>query len=912
MTDSPLSDRMERLLLPLDRIAAMLRELPLFADLPPDAHREIARWVKVYKFGPGMEILRADRVDESHNFLYLVVEGRLLQSGEDSEGVPWLERTLTKGDVFGRYSVLFDRPHETNVRSEEAGILITIEAHYVSHLLQRWPALWQKLIPEERIRRLRSIPLYSALPDDHIRRLADHIVEKRLGIDQEHIRNPDDEPHVWVVAEGQVVLAPVAAAAIPSLFDAPVNAIATVGHPFVDGEIPITRLTPRKARAVAETVLYGLPASKFQALVDRFEVPGEQFGSEILRYLRVPDIPRHLAGVHVMDRLPDHWLQAMRGFVAWIYTPRTQTVLRQGEFGRALYILTEGEAILRAVDEQGRRRPRSYLFPGGQVGLRALLRGSEHDVTVEATQPSYWLRLSRDDLDRFDQYIARKEGAKRYGRLRRAWAYSVGWIQAAMRGEPFDPCQRVWCSVWERIGGVSVAQEKTREERTWKEADEKILWEDRAHLFFFLRRLVPPLALFSLLLSIALTYVFAPIPAVVRGLLVSLTAVTGLVLLYIVVDYYNDFYALTDRRIIHRDRVFLIREEWEEIPLHRVQDAILQQSFLGRILHYGTVVVQSAAMGGSITMRHIPHPRRVQERILAECSRARSRWLARRKEHLRSELQRRLFNVMHAAWPQVATGSQHLVETVSRKGKRPRPRRGSWLARLLSLWPTPTPQSGKHPLPWWPHTRWRFGNTLYWRKHHLNLLRQISGPTLVGFLLLVAFIIISGTGIPPIQLQPQRNPAIIMAFLVALLVVAGWFVWQYDEWRNDLYVLTETHIIDIEKTPFFFREERRIAPLNQVQTVQFVKGNIIAQMFNYGNVVIKTAAAGGDLTFDFVPDPRGVAREIQRYVEEFRRRQEEQELEREQRIVADGLEIYDELTGWRRPPGERGWSRTDF
>lgn len=910
-----LPDDLEPEWLPLEQIAALMADLPLFSDLSPEARRTIARWARVVNFGPGIEIIRQDGPGESHNWLYVVLEGELRQFGTAPDGNDWLERTLRRGDAFGRYSVLFDRPFETTVRSETFGRLLLLRAEHVSLMLQRWPDLLQKLIPEERIHRLRAMPLYSALPDFHIRRLADHIVEKHLKPGEILAPAADAEPHVWVIAEGQVVLAPVDARRVPTLREAEPGALATVGHPFVDGDIPETRLTPRKARAVGDVVLYGLPASKFQALLERFEAPGEHYGREILAFLRVPDIPAYLRGVDELAKhLPDSWLNYLRGFVAWVFTPARQTVLRQGERGEALYILTEGEAILRAVDEQGRRRPRSYLFPRGYVGRRALLRGTEHDVTVEATRRSYWLRLSRQDLDRFSRFMEMKE-APRWRRLFRLWAETVGRLQAAAQGRPFDPCRMAWCNVWERVGGVPPQKEAWRRRYRWQQPDEKILWQDRAHVLFFFSRAVPILAVFSLLFAIAIVYGAQPIPAALRGLLFALVVFTAATLFYVIVDYYNDFYALTDRRVVHRDRVVLVRETWDEIPLDRVQDAILQQDLQGRILGYGTVIVQSAAEGGSIRMERIPRPRWVQERILAERGRARSRRRAWRREHLRAELQRRLFEVLLASWPQVATGKTYVVgpavPPVQKKPAQPRKARG-WLAgigRVLGMQPAGNPGTGKYPLPWWPVTHWRDGKTVYWRKHPLNLIRRIMAP-LAFLALLVTLFLVVAVFLGP-MLGIALNLPVLMAFGALFIAALGWFIWQYDDWRNDLYVLTETQLVDIDKKPFFFREERRVAPLGQVQNVQFVMPGILSQLLNYGDVVIKTAAAGGDLTFEFVPDPRGVTREIQRYLTEFRRRQEEREFERQQRLLAEGLEIYNELTGFSPPGAGRGWHRTD-
>ena len=148
-----------------------------------------------------------------------------------------------------------------------------------------------------------------------------------------------------------------------------------------------------------------------------------------------------------------------------------------------------------------------------------------------------------------------------------------------------------------------------------------------------------------------------------------------------------------------------------------------------------------------------------------------------------------------------------------------------------------------------------------------------------------------------------------MAGLLLMVISIAWFTWAYDDWRNDLYILTPSRIIDIEKKPIYLKEERREAPLSQVQTVQTEMKGILAHIFNYGDVVIKTAAAGGDLTFVFVPHPREIAQAIRHQLDEYRRRQDEQEHLRRQAQLAESLEVYDELL--RSRFSSRTWGRED-
>ena len=77
-------------------------------------------------------------------------------------------------------------------------------------------------------------------------------------------------------------------------------------------------------------------------------------------------------------------------------------------------------------------------------------------------------------------------------------------------------------------------------------------------------------------------------------------------------------------------------------------------------------------------------------------------------------------------------------------------------------------------------------------------------------------------------------------------------------------------------------------------------------LLNFGNVKLQTAATQGDFTFDWVPDPRAVAAEVQRRIEEYYQRTREAENRRRVQELPDWFDMYDLLGGVEkrraRPP----------
>ncbi len=917
-----------------------LASMPLFSSLPPQAIRAIAERCEPLQFAKGDTIISPDGERYMLNYLYIVGTGVLHQFGQGSLGIPWLDRFLKRGDAFNRYTLLYGYPPETTVRAVDHGYLYRIEAARLNYILIQWPELRDRLIPAKRIHRLRTLPLYSVLPDDHLRRLADHIIEKRLQ-PREIYQRGDSDAVVWVVAEGQVILVPEEASGptrrpasdvsgIPYYETAPPLSLTlgTVGRVFVDGDVPLLDLPPQKVRAVSETVLYGLPRLQFEELVRRFQNPSLPFDQDILSFTRLPEMGAYFQAVQEFRSLPAQWLEHLAGFTAWIYVPRSQMVVQQGVLGRAMYILTEGEAIVRAVDERGRRRPRSYIFPQGYVGRQALLQGTEHDVTVEATQPSYWLRISREDLDRFDWYTRPDTWPLRMQRLRCGVYSFVENLRARVQGRAPHPCPNAWRSVWEYLGGIPIPKEKQiRAERTWHEPEERVIWKGRRHWIFLPIRLILPILLISVGLSLLLSGIL-PISSIREAIIPAVITLGGAAWwAYVWVDYFNDYYALTDRRVVHLERQILQEEVWEDIPLDRVQDVILRQDILGKMFNFATLIVQSAAAGGNIVMPNIPHAREVQSAILTKRMHALARRHAGRRERLRYDLQKRLQALIHAEWPEIATGKKYPHRILSERQRK------RWLRALQRRAPSPFrralrlvgrvlfspikvlrtilfPQrlvrrSTLGETPYLPKITWKEGDVYYWRKHWLRLLQRVVPPLSLFLAAVSFFVLVSGHKVPFIHESGGQVAA-------ALVAVIGfmWLLWGYDDWRNDLYILTPDRLIDIQRKPLYMREERREAPLSQVQNVQTEMVGILAHIFNYGRVVIKTAAADGDLKFYFVPHPREIAQTIQRQLGEYRRRQEEREHLQRQAQLAETLEVYDELL--RSRLSSRLWKREDL
>ena len=112
-------------------------------------------------------------------------------------------------------------------------------------------------------------------------------------------------------------------------------------------------------------------------------------------------------------------------------------------------------------------------------------------------------------------------------------------------------------------------------------------------------------------------------------------------------NYWDDYYVLTNRRVTRRDRQLVLYEARTEAPLEMVQDVTLATHFWGRLFGFGNVTVRTASKDRSITLDHISQPELVKADILQGRIEAQAAGHGQQNEILR----RNLINNLHLALP---------------------------------------------------------------------------------------------------------------------------------------------------------------------------------------------------------------------------------------------------------------------
>jgi CRP-like cAMP-binding protein len=397
----------------------------------------------------------------------------------------------------------------------------------------------------------------------------------------------------------------------------------------------------------------------------------------------------------------------------------------------------------------------------------------------------------------------------------------------------------------------------------------------RRHWSSFVRSLTLPIAAVAIsLFAAGAVASFANRTSVIVGLAILGLAIPVGVTVWSFLDYWYDLLIVTTRRVVHIDRTPFIRSRRAEAPLDRVQDiVVLTPSLPARLLGYGTLVVQTAGTLGAIRFEMCPGPESVRQIIFEESEHAGSAARRERQDRILTRLESVVLADGDAA-PMPG------VEDDPADAPLPGP-----------VPPEALMSAGSLLTRWLPKTRLEADGCVVWRKHWWVLVRRTA--------LLLASIAAMLLG----MMHTRMGGPVPQAFWAAgAAVLTAWLIYRYEDWRNDLYILSDEHIVDIERRPFGMFGERRQARLNQIQDIRYRVPNPLATLLDYGDVHIETAAETGRFTFDQVHDPAGVQEEIFARLEMLRSRVERVEEERRADEMANWFREYHRIAGTGRLP----------
>ena len=865
-----------------------LKVRPRISTWPDSELRQLAKDIELVPTQAGNFVF--DPNYESDD-AYIVYEGQVRQSVLNAAGDEFWHRMLSQGDIFVQQSLFRGKHYATTARAEQDSTLFRIHASTLSKLMVRHPELWA-IFYTTTAPRLQALPLLRCLDDDQIDRLSAAVEEKEFSPGQRICTATDPNGSVWLIDTGQVRItqqmetvlsgASTLAATIPSA-QVQTNQgfktlpqILTAGNFFVGGLLGVPSLLTVTAEAATQAKLLRVPGILIEQLDHRFPDADYMLTHRI-------DILRQLTeslgnDEHFKGLDAQHW-QSLVDITGWEHVPSSLDVTRQGQYGTKLQVVSDGAALVRSTDDSGRDRPQHYLERGanGYYGISAMLRGDKHGATVRSVvgqsangntlDGSDWLTIQRDDL----RYV--------------------------MESKPEQ---------WEKTQLWHLMMVKPKEKDfKWQEDEEVIeLFKRRSLLWLWLRlAAVFFVAAFAAGLTLFVGEVFSGLS--VSALLVFLVLLApGWV--WFIVDYFNDYYVITNRRVLRHDKVLLIYENQLEAPLERIQDTTTRGSIFAKIFNYAYLDIRTAGVG-SIPFDMVPNPDEVLIKIRELQGQMKAGSKAEQIENLRNQVIKnlkmrltpsipsRVLPVAMVVSPRL-TPNQQIAKTLTE------PFRRAW--RWLKSLPGKIGTALLRVLPKRSRERVlkdrkekaqkqavQMQDVVVYRKSKFFLLRAAIVPIVTIGAAIALRVILHES----IRSALDQWPWLDRAYVILMLVMLFWLWFRVENWRNDKYILTRTHIIDIYALPLGLFEKLRQAEWDKVQNANYTVPSFWANLLNYGDVIVETASIEGKLDFINVPNPSKVQQEIVLRIGEARQAQERRERDRRQTDLSETLQIYNEL-----------------
>lgn len=498
-------------------------------------------------------------------------------------------------------------------------------------------------------------------------------------------------------------------------------------------------------------------------------------------------------------------------------------VAYQRDVVNRLYIVKEGRLFARTIDNNGIPRDTKSFFPGDYFRDEWLFIPGVHSATVKGAEAGRlyiiegpdFVRLLSDFPSIIDELAPSEENGVRYGLSDAAW----------------NEAQKLKLKHKMRASSTgALLQDETLELFT------------RRSRWFLLGTLLPPALLVMVAAVLLVTIPSAtPVQSLLRITLPILLTLIGMIAFVLrLIDFREDYFIITNRHLTHHEfelrrfRIHLIK-----IPINRIQTVeILKPSLLATLFNIGTARVTTAAVTGVVLFDNIDNPGAVRDILQRLMGHHKELESAQTQAAIRQSIEQH-FGVEPQLTPADAVEPGLVVAA-------PREQRFSGLRRRFG---------------------WRVvdGNTITYRRSFFVLFKRIMLP-LLGYVALGVWV---GVGLG------FNIPTQIVLSVLGVLGLANslWFIWQLEDWRNDIFQLTDRFVIDVDRMPFGFGESRRQAAITNIQNVDASRPGFLATLFNYGFVTIDTAGAQTDIVFEYIPNPELVQSDIFHRIDESRRQQ---------------------------------------
>lgn len=466
----------------------------------------------------------------------------------------------------------------------------------------------------------------------------------------------------------------------------------------------------------------------------------------------------------------------------------------------------------------------AWLTPGDYFGDEALLEHRNRSATVITTEETAILFLSREGFE---------DSLEKYDKLRLNFLVSIKSRKLA-RASMFK----------------------------WLGPNEVIFFMARRHKIRLYQAWVAPFL--SLALPIGLL-AWAFLSGATTPVILGVILLIGVLLwaLWEAIDWSNDYYIVTNQRVVWVERVIGIYESRQEVPLETILSVNVETDIIGRAFDYGNVTVRTFV--GNIKFDYVNHPNQAADMIREHWERTKSRGTQAQKDAMKNALRAKLGLTAH-------NNHDNELPPIFVEDALEAPQKGMVRIVLANLF----------------KLRVEDGETIIYHKHWFVLLQQLSRP-LILFLIMSALLIgrvwnliLSPHNVIVKQLEGGgfKPDTILVTIPLLMLPFIGWMVWEYIDWKNDIFEVTPDEIIDLDKKPLG-TEERRSAQIENILSIEYKRVGLMGYLLNFGTVFI--SVGGSMFEFQDVLDPASVQADInhRRMVRIARKNDEAASVERE-------------------------------
>ncbi|MBN1304802.1 MAG: cyclic nucleotide-binding domain-containing protein [Anaerolineales bacterium] len=519
-----------------------------------------------------------------------------------------------------------------------------------------------------------------------------------------------------------------------------------------------------------------------------------------------------LKGNHIFYGFSEDQLAAIAEDLEEVVFSKGDTVYEMGDKADTFLIIYSG--TVSTTEKKGFVSENLSLVAGDYFGLEVLTSREHRESSVTAQSDCVLFGFGREQIKN----------------LQETTSYFKNWMKTVLHSRQLMEKKRF----------------------NWLKPDETIYLltqKDRVHLYEMLigpitALLIPAILLFLWMISLS------TIPAIV-GITTFLLNILWII--WVVVDWGNDYYVITNRRVIWLEKVIGLYESRQESPLSTILPVSIETGALGRIFDFGNVVIRTYT--SRIVLKHVEHPYQIAAMIEYYRKRVQEVRRGAEVEKMKSAIRMKLG--LEQSPPEEASPDPEEAE------KTP----PLWRLLLANLFRLRTEEGG----------------SIVYRRHWYLLLQDAGIPTL---LILLDFYLM---GLNLVKDFGQTKSTMVLVLLLVLLGLMLWWIYQFVDWRNDRFEVTPEQIIDIDKKPLGL-EQRKSAKLEDILSIEYRRVGVMGILLNFGTVYIMVGNT--EFTFNDVHDPAMVQSEVEdrRNIRIIQKRELEVSVERER--VADWLATY--------------------